>query len=166
MLDVGGSEKAAVFGVRLVQAVIGYEWLMSGYEKIVDPAFLGGIPKTLAYFASKNPYSWYRAYLEGSATQYAGYLGYAVVWGELLAGIGLIVAACATYARNEMIRKAAACVSVCALIGGLLMSANFFFAAGWTGPGTKGMNVVMFWTQLALLYVWVASCPRRKQPAE
>jgi hypothetical protein len=48
----------------------------------------------------------------------------------------------------------AALAASLALSGGMLMNANFYLAAGWTGPGTKGSNVVMFWSEGVLLYVW------------
>ncbi len=152
------SEKLGLLGLSAVQAVLAYEWWSAGWEKASSPDFVAGIGKTLGYFASKNPFSWYKSFLEGFAVKHATLFAYAVEWGQLLIAFSLIIAVgIVLWTKNEKQRRLALMVSAGALLGGMLMNANFYLAAGWTGPGTKGSNVVMFWTQAVLVYVWIST---------
>jgi hypothetical protein len=38
------------------------------------------------------------------------------------------------------------------------MNANFYLAAGWTSPGTKTANLVMFWVHAVLSYALLREC--------
>jgi hypothetical protein len=146
-----------LLGLAAVQAVIAYSWIVGGWEKIVNPDFASGIGKTLGYFASKNPFPWYKAFLLGPATSNAGLFALAVEWGELAAGAALAITLAGILVSSGARRRKALLLASAALAAGMLMNANFYFAAGWTGAGTKGDNIVMFWAQAALLYVWVSS---------
>jgi thiosulfate dehydrogenase [quinone] large subunit len=139
----------------VAQMILGYEWVMGGIEKILKPEFVPGMGKTLEYFASKNPHEWFVFSILSFAQSHSVAFGQLVQWGELVAGIGLVLAA--VWAFFNKLSKGRVVISVLcliALIGGLLMNAAFYFAAGWTGPGTAGLNVVMFWLQVVLMGYW------------
>ena len=156
--DGPSAEVRYFIGLLIVQAVIGYEWLAGGWSKAATSGFSDNIGQTLKNFAAKNPYAWYADFLNGFGAQNAKAFALAVQWGELLAGAALIAAVIAFgYVRAAAIRRWAARLSVAALVGGMLMSANFYLAAGWLSPSTKGVNMVMFWAQLALAYCWAGS---------
>jgi hypothetical protein len=156
--NVTTSERLRLLGLAAVQAVMAYEWWSAGWEKVSSPAFVVGIDQTLGFFASKNPFPWYKSFIEGFAAKNSAAFAYAVEWSQIAVALGLMLAtAVILYGRDGRWRKYALTGSVLALVGGMLMNANFYLAAGWTGPGTKGSNVVMFWTQAVLLYVWVSS---------
>jgi uncharacterized membrane protein YphA (DoxX/SURF4 family) len=139
-----------------VQTLIGYQWFMGGYTKIMGGAFTSGLPATLERFASKNPHTWYVESLLAQAQNAPVAFGQLVQWGELLAGIGLVAAVILSSARSTAsFQRLASWIAVPTLIGGLFMTANFFFAAGWTTPSTSGLNALLFWTQLALLTFWI-----------
>ena len=123
----------------------------------MNPDFVGGMGKTLASFASKNPYAWYKAFLEGPAAANSAAFGMAVEWSQMLVGLTLFAtAAWFLYSRGKAGKPALAAASL-ALAGGMLMNANFYLAAGWTSAGTRGSNIVMFWVQASLLYVCLAA---------
>lgn len=150
-IDIG---KILLVSVFMIQAVIGYEWFAAGYEKISSKTFVTQMPGTVAYFASKNPFPWYRDFLSGMDKQRAQDFGYVVQWSQILMGIVLILgSAVYLWTKNDDAKKLLTGMIVVALIGGLVMNANFYLAASWTSPGTKGVNVTMFWTQFILLYV-------------
>lgn len=145
-----------LLGLVAVQVALAYEWWSAGWEKVSSPDFVNGITGTLGYFASKNPFSWYKDFLLGFATNNATAFAYAVQWSQIAIAIVLAVfGAFFVYSKNQKIQKASLCLSVLALLGGIVMNAAFYLAAGWTGPGTHGVNVVMFWTQSILVYIWL-----------
>jgi hypothetical protein len=151
-------EKLGTLGLAAIQAVLAYEWWSAGWEKASSPDFVVSIDKTLGYFASNNPFSWYKVFLEGFAMKNAMLFAFAVEWSQIAVALALIsTAGVILWAKNEKRRRLALMTAVGALLGGMLMNANFYLAAGWTGPGTKSSNVIMFWVQAVLLYVWVSS---------
>lgn len=140
----------AVLGVQLVLA---YVWFHAGWEKVTGD-FVAGMPQTLGYFMSENPYGWYVSYLKAIVVPNATLFGLLVEWGQLLVGFGLAAGVLtALYGSTEW-RRAGMVFSVAALLAGALMNKEFWLAAGWTGPGTATSNVMMFWPQLILAYVW------------
>jgi len=145
-----------LLGLIAIQMTLAYEWWSAGLEKVSSPEFVSGINGTLGYFASKNPFPWYQDFLLGFATRNSTLFAYSVEWGQVAIAITLAVAgAVFVYSKQTAIQKIALKLSVLALVGGMLMNANFYLAAGWTGPGTHGINVVMFWIQAILAYMWL-----------
>lgn len=155
----GGLSSGALYllGLLGVQAVLAYEWWSAGWEKVSSSAFVNGIRETFAFFASKNPFPLMKEFLLGFATQNAAAFAYAVEWSQVAIAITLIICAAFIGLRVNRFARIALCLSILALLGGALMNATFYLAAGWTGPGTKGSNVVMFWTQMVLVYVWISA---------
>jgi uncharacterized membrane protein YphA (DoxX/SURF4 family) len=145
--------RATIIVLALVQAVIGFEWLRAGWEKVDNPNFVAGMGKTIGAFASKNPTSWYKDFLTTFAAPNATVLGWLVAYGELLAGIALLVAA-ALYVLNiqqyPVFGAVTSAVALAALVGGAFMSINFWFAAGWLSVSTDGLNLQMFLIQVVL----------------
>lgn len=136
----------------LVLGLVGYVWLMAGIEKLTTPGFVAGMSKTLAFFASKNPYPGYKDFLLTLAVPNATPFAYVVEWGELLAGVALILAAVVFLARSTgIVVSLAQWVAILALAGGTLMSVNYFFAAGWTSISTFGENQALAVLQVLLL---------------
>ncbi|MEI7740903.1 MAG: hypothetical protein WCJ29_00180 [bacterium] len=142
------------FALLLVQIVFGYEWLVSGVSKILNPAFIAGMSKSLGAFALNNPNGWYRDFLVSFAIGYADIFGYMVAWGELFVGLGLIFAAGFLMFESHENHRSLLALSVVTLLFGAFMSANFYFAAGWMSPSTHSLNMIMFWIQLVLAYVF------------
>lgn len=159
-------ETLRLLGLAAVQLVLAYEWWNAGWEKVSSGGFVAGISGTLSAFAGKNPFPWYKAFLEGFAMKNAALFAYAVEWTQVVIGVTLAVsAACFLYRPQDgwWTRRWMRCAIWC-LAAGALMNANFYLAAGWTGPGTKGVNVVMFWSQIVLMYVWSSTLRAEKTP--
>lgn len=144
-----------LLGLVAVQMILAYEWWSAGWEKVSNPEFVNSINGTLGFFASQNPFSWYKDFLLGFATRNSTTFAYSVEWSQIaIAAILVVAGVIFVYSRQISIKKIALKLSVLALVGGMLMNANFYLAAGWTGPGTHGINVVMFWVQGILTYIW------------
>lgn len=145
-----------LLGLVGVQMALAYEWWSAGWEKVSSPEFVNNINGTLSFFASKNPFPWYKDFLIGFATRKSTLFAYSVEWSQIAIAVVLVVAGILlVYSKRVIIKKVALKFSALALLGGMLMNANFYFAAGWTGPGTHGINVVMFWIQAILVYIWL-----------
>ncbi len=146
-----------------LQIILAYEWLSGGWGKIYGGQFVPNIGKSLARFETGNPHEWYVSSLLSSAKNYPTVFGLLVQWGELLAGIGLL-AALALYVFSK--RRSSKCfaryVTVAALLGGMFMNLNFYFAAGWTSSSTGGLNALLFWVQAVLLVAWIV-IPQKEQ---
>lgn len=150
-------ENLYLLGVLGTQFIIAYEWWSAGWEKVSSPDFVAGIGKTLTTFANGTPFVWYKSFLLGFAADNATAFAYAVEWGQVLIAITLAATAWIyIFVKVRPIRRLCAALAVAALFGGMLMNANFYLAAGWTGPGTHGINVVMFWIQAILFYIWLS----------
>lgn len=137
--------------LALVQAVIGFEWLRAGWEKIADSRYVDGMSTTLSAFASKNPTGFYRDFLTGTARPNATFFAYAVSYGELLVGLATLVTAVVVLTRASMhVSQYVAGTALTALAIGAFMNLNFWIAAGWMSSSTDSINVVMLLTQAIL----------------
>lgn len=136
----------------LLQCIIGYEWLHAGWGKVSEGTFAGGLSGTLTKFASQNPYPWYTRTILEPLTRHSETLGQWIQWGELLAGIALIASALVYTQRIPAPwKKTTNILLAIALLGTILMSANFYLAAGWTSASTKGLNTLLFWIEVLIL---------------
>lgn len=152
-----------LFVLFSLQIVLAYEWLSAGWGKIYGGQFVPNMVKSLARFENGNPHDWYVSSLLSSAKSYPTAFGLLVQWGEQLAGIGLLAALVLyVFSKQRSSKCFAQSVSVAALLGGMFMNLNFYFAAGWTSPSTGGLNALLFWVQAVLLAAWIVM-PRKEQ---
>mgnify|MGYP006977227611 FL=1 len=142
--------------------ILAYEWISGGFGKISGGQFVSTIGKTLSRFENGNPHGWYVDSMVRVAKDSPEIFGQLVQWGELFAGIGLIVAIL-THGLSEQSpwRNMARYVAILSLLGGVFMNLNFYYAAGWTSPSTGGLNLLMFWLQILLIVFWVT--PKEKK---
>jgi uncharacterized membrane protein YphA (DoxX/SURF4 family) len=147
-----------------LQAVLAYEWLHGGWDKISGGQFVLNIGKTLARFENGNPHEWYVGSVLRLAKDSPEVFGQLVQWGELMAGIGLVATLFAYgFSRESKWKNVARYVAAFSLFGGAFMNANFYYAAGWTSPSTGGLNMLMFWVQVVLILSWMK--PREEKRA-
>jgi len=152
------AEALYLLGLFGVQVALAYEWWSAGWEKISNPDFVGGMTKTLEFFASKNSFQWFKNFLLGSVLPNAKIFGYVVEWSQIVIAITMILMAVIyVYSKSDKVKRVTLVLSLLALFGGMLMNASFYLAASWTGPGTKAANVVMFWPQAILAYIWFSA---------
>jgi uncharacterized membrane protein YphA (DoxX/SURF4 family) len=138
------------------QAVFAYEWISGGLGKIYEGQFVSTIGKTLSRFDNGNPHEWYAGSVLRIAKNSPEIFAQLVQWGELLAGIGVVVAILVYgLSTRSQWKNTARYVAILSLLGGAFMNANFYYAAGWTSPSTGGLNIVMFWIQVVLILFWV-----------
>ncbi len=150
-----------------IQAILAYEWLSGGWEKVRGGQFVLNIGKTLTRFETGNPHEWYVGSILGIAKTHPVIFGTLVQWGEVFTGIGLLVALVLyVLSKQQSSKNLARFIAVAALLGGAFMNLNFYFATGWTSPSTGGLNALMFWVQVVLLFTWVAVACKDEKKAE
>lgn len=125
----------------VVRLYLGFLWLVAGWEKVTDPAWVGsGAGTAVTGFArgameqTGGEYAqvtgWYASFLENVVIPNAAAFSYVVAFGELLVGlvVGLFT-------------------GIAAFFGGF-MNASFLFA------GTAGANPLMFILATWLVLAW------------
>lgn len=131
------------FAWLLLRIYIGWIWLMAGYEKIINPAWVGPHAGTaLAGFlmaalkksagAHPDVASWYANFLTNIIVHNAVFVSYVVSYGELLVGIALILGI----------------TTGIAAFAGSFMNMNYLLA------GTVSINPLMFVAELLLILAW------------
>lgn len=146
------------FTAFALQILLAYEWISGGIEKMTQGRFVSEIEKTLGRFESGNPHGWYVRSILRIAKNAPEIFGQLVQWGELFVGIGLIAAILwYGFGRDRQQSPWTRFIAIPALLGGMFMNINFYYAAGWTNPSTGGLNMLMFWAQLILILFWIHS---------
>lgn len=113
----------------VVRVYVGWEWLHAGYEKLINPVWIGekaGVAITgfvngaLAKTVGEHPdvSHWYAEFLEHVVLPHASLWSHAITYGEILVGLGLIFGA----------------LTFLAAFFGVFMNLNYLFA------GTVSVN--------------------------
>lgn len=143
----------ALAGIHLTLA---YEWGKGGFSKWWGGTFVDGLEKTLTSFASKNPHTWYVDAVLLVAKAHAETFGWLVIIAEMAIATGLVLALLfAMFGKEGWMRSVAMGAAIVSLLVGMFLNVQFYFAAGWMSPSTHGLNVVLFWVQLAMIVAWI-----------
>lgn len=129
-------DKAAIIWT-LVRIYVGWEWLVSGWEKIGNFDATGFLKSAIDNAAGENPavLSWYASFLEYFALPNIGLINFLVAWGGFFVGIGLIIG----------------CFTTTALYAGAFMNLNFMLA------GVTSINPILYTLTIILLVMRGAS---------
>ncbi|WCK53262.1 DoxX family protein [Aneurinibacillus sp. Ricciae_BoGa-3] len=122
----------------LVRLWLGYEWIVSGWEKLMGGFNATGFLKgAIANAGGAHPavQGWYAAFLRGFALPNVELFDFIVPWGEFLIGVGLILGAFTTIA----------------LFAGIFMNLNFMLA------GTTSTNPILYTIAVLLLIAGAAA---------
>jgi thiosulfate dehydrogenase [quinone] large subunit len=128
----------AALGVAVVEAVIGYEWLLSALDKILSPTFRSGLAKQVAMNMQGNPNTWWVALARSFVLPHAQLCALLAEVGELLVALGLFAGALLWASGPFPTRRWGRRLNlgvIGALLGGALMTANYYLMAGNTLPG-------------------------------
>lgn len=136
------SQKTARWLLAAIQAIIGWEWLMSGSNKLLSGTFPQGLANTITSLMKDNPDGWYVAFLQNAILPRSVFYGYLIEWAEVLIGIILIGGALILLSqprskgqpqyRLSMMYSGAAIIA--ALVG-IVFTVNFhFLMGGWIFP--------------------------------
>ncbi len=124
----------------VIRVYIGYQWLVAGYDKLINPAWLSGASMTgfvtgavkLTGGAHPSVPTWYASFLSAIVLPYPGVWAYLIAFGEVAVGIGLILGLLTGFA---------------AFFGGM-MNANYLLS------GTLSVNPLLFIFATWLVLAW------------
>jgi uncharacterized membrane protein YphA (DoxX/SURF4 family) len=128
---------AAVFlyGLLVVQIVVGLEFFVTVLTKLVRGGFVSGLGADLQDRVQAAP-AWYRSFAENVVIPHATLFGYLIIVGELFVGVTLITTAVVWFVRWPRLSVAARSALVMAVIlaalAGLAMTLNYHIANGAT----------------------------------
>lgn len=144
-----------------VQAVIAYEWLVSGINKLLDPGFSTHLSAMLLQNMRGNPYGWYVTALQRLVLPHATQGAQLVAWGEAVVGVVLVLGAVQWALHPDgWVTTLLALLGCPALLVGAGISLNYYLLAGnglpWINPANAfndgvGLNALLPLICLALL---------------
>lgn len=125
-----------------IQAIIGWEWLMSGGNKLLSGTFPQGLADALNTGMKGNPNTWYVAFLQQIVLPHSVFYGYLIEWTEVTVGVILLSGALALLGQpriaGEPQHRLAVAYSIAVAIAaavGILLNVNFhFWMGGWVIP--------------------------------
>lgn len=140
----------ALFGdVRLswiwliVRLYVGYEWLLAGWDKIINPAWVGVkagtalsgfLNNAISLTSGAHPavQAWYAAFLKATIVPAAGFWSYVVAFGETLVGLGLILG----------------------VFTGIAAFFGFFMNMNYMLAGSISTNPILLFLSIFLILAW------------
>lgn len=169
----GSSTKSpATVALLLVQAVVGYEWLVSGLTKLERGGFPQGLAGELRDMSSSAP-GWYRHFLASVVLPHGQAFGCAIEVAEVVVGALLIGAAAGVLTGRVSLSSRLLCRSAAAAsVAALLMVADFELANGGRFGLSLGkdtfdegvdLDTMLTGLQLALGAFWIAALRRSPQ---
>ncbi len=138
-----GKVAPAAAGLAIVEAAMGFEWLLSGLNKLLSPDFVISLAHQLQTSLQGNPNGWYVSLTKSLVLPHAQLFAALVEVGELLVGIGLFAGAALWVSGRFPAMRWARLLNlgvIVALVGGVLMSANYAVMGGDTLPGLNPGN--------------------------
>lgn len=134
--------RATRYLLAAIQAIIGWEWLMSGGNKLLSGSFPQGLADTLNKGINNNPNDWYVNFIQAFVLPHSVFYGYLIEWTEI--GIGLVLLAGALLLLGEprvrgeaqhSLAVACSYIVVLAAVGAAFQTINFhFLMGGWIVP--------------------------------
>ena len=125
-----------------IQAIIGWEWIMSGGNKLFSGTFPQGLADALTNSFKDNPNGWYVSFLKQVVVPNSVFFGYLIEWTEIIVGIVLVSGAILLLSKPRMPGdpqnglNVAYCIAVVVAAAiGAFQNINFhFFMGGWVLP--------------------------------
>jgi thiosulfate dehydrogenase [quinone] large subunit len=130
-------DRPARWGMALVFLLLGYEWLISGLDKMLSSDFLTGLGAELQDAMANNPNGWYVHFLARFVIPHARLAAALVEGGEVLVATGLFVGAGLWISGDRLSPRWARTLQpwvIGALVGSALMTVNYYFMAGNSFP--------------------------------
>jgi hypothetical protein len=134
--------RATRFLLAAIQAILGWEWLMSAGNKILSGTFPQGLSDTLMDGMKDNPDTWYNAFLQRAILPHSVFYGYLVEWTELAIALTLLGGALVLVSRTRrsgdvwygFALTCSIAVTIAAALGAFLTVNFHFWAGGWIFP--------------------------------
>ena len=127
----------------IIRLYVGYQWISAGYEKIINPAWVGSqagsaltgfLNNAISLTSGAHPavQGWYAYFLQHAILPGAGTWSYVIAFGETLVGAGLILG----------------------VFTGIAAFFGFFMNFNYLMAGTVSINPVLLFLSLILILAW------------
>jgi thiosulfate dehydrogenase (quinone) large subunit len=125
-----------------IQAIVGWEWLMSGGNKLLSGTFPQGLADALNNGIKDNPNGWYVSFLQQVVLPHSTLFGYLIEWSEITIGIILLGGALVLLGQPRKVGEPqyrfyvgySIAVIIAAAVA-IFQNVNFhFFMGGWVIP--------------------------------
>ena len=124
-----------------VQAILGYEWLVSGINKLTNPDFSAHLPIVLQHNLRGNPYGLFVMVIQRLVLPNHIVCAYLVMWGETAIGAGLLLGvAFWTLWPHARLATVAAWAACGALMASIALNLNDYLMAGYGPPWINPAN--------------------------
>jgi uncharacterized membrane protein YphA (DoxX/SURF4 family) len=128
--------------VAALQVILGWEWLMSGSNKLFSGNFPQGLADALGEGIKGNPNDWYVGFLQQVVLPNSIFFGYFIEWTEITIGIILLGGAALLLIKPRMSGEPQYRLSItyytlvtCAAAVATFLCINFhFWMGGWVIP--------------------------------
>jgi len=131
--------RLAAWGLAMIEAIIGYEWLLSALDKLFSPVYRSGFVQMLQQMStSANPNGLWVTFVHQQVLPFA--MGWATVveGGELLVAFGFFAGAVLWMSKGFPSAHWTIWLNVgviVAVLGGVMMTVSYYMMAGNTLPG-------------------------------
>lgn len=85
--------RATRYLLAAIQAIVGWEWIVSGSNKVLSGRFPQSLLNTLNTGIQGNPNAWYVSFLQNVIEPHSVFWGYAIEWTEVTIGVVLLASA-------------------------------------------------------------------------
>src|ERR1700694_4624029 len=85
--------RATLYLLAAIQAIIGWEWIVSGSNKVLAGTFPQTLVTTLNTGIQNNPNGWDVSFLQNVVEPHSVFFGYALEWTEMTIGVVLLASA-------------------------------------------------------------------------
>ena len=131
--------RATRYLLAAIQAIIGWEWIVSGSNKVLAGNFPQNFLTTLNTGIQDNPNGWYVSFLQGVVEPHSVLFGYVIEWTEMTIGVVLLASALLLLGQPRMRGDAQHWLTIGFLslgagvaVLGAFLCVNFHF---WMGHG-------------------------------
>jgi hypothetical protein len=145
------SNRVAAWGLAAVLLLSGYEWLLSGLDKLFSADFRSGLGGEIQEAMSGNPNHWYVRFLADVVVPHARICATFVECGEIAVAFGLFVGAAVWIGGDRIPRRwerRLHLVASGALLSSAVMTANYYLMSGnrfpWLNTGApfdEGLDI-------------------------
>ena len=126
-----------------IQAILGWEWLISGGNKLLSGTFPQGLAATLTDNFKDNPNTWYVTFLQQIILPHSLFFGYLIEWTEITIAVILLGGALLLLGQPRLLGEpqhgvaVAYCITlaIAAAVGAFLTINFHFLIGGWVIPG-------------------------------
>ena len=128
----------AALGLAGIEAVIGFEWLLSGLDKVMSPTFSSGLARQMQDAVQGNPNTWWATLATRLVIPHARIFALFAEASELFVALGFFIGAilwATGMIQEKRWTRRLNVITLGAVVTSLGLTANYYLMSGFTLPG-------------------------------